>query len=147
MVCGDDGPGRRMYYRWITQVIILCIMKKSLTVKQKIRNNCLAYKEKKGYSQPLHIVPESVNKSKYQVYELDVLASLMGHEVISYLCIVKRTQIELIGVELKMKWRNKIKHLRYDIYVLLKEAVDNISVDYWQKCVIHAERFKRKIYR
>lgn len=92
----------------------------------------------------LNIVKE--HKEKYRAYELDQIAYEMGHEVVRlppYHC--QYNPIELIWAQVKgqIAFKNKTFKIK-DVRKLLHEALLNVTVDDWKKCVKHAEKLQEE---
>jgi len=90
---------------------------------------------------PTQTVPEflwSVKEKKhYQAYEFDVFASLMGHEVIwlpPYCCQVNPIKSIWFKVKGEVVEKNKTFKMK-KVYLLVNEAVSNVTIDDRKKCV------------
>lgn len=102
---------------------------------------------------PTSLLPELLSivkqhRYKYQFYELDILASLMGHEVIRlppYHC--QYNPIELIWAQVKREVADKNKTFKMNnVRDLMTEALQNVTIEDWKKCVVHAERLQEEDY-
>lgn len=107
--------------------------------------------EKKIPHNPSHTIPELlsvVNKhrEKYRRYELDDIASEMGHEVIRlppYHC--QYNPIELIWAQVKGEVATKNNTFKInDVKKLLEDAINSVTIDDWRKCVRHAENLQEE---
>ena len=81
-----------------------------------------------------------------KVYELDKIAAEMGHEVVRlppYHC--HYNPIELIWAQVKGEVADRNKTFKInDVRVLLEEALDNVTIEDWKKCVAHSERLQEE---
>jgi len=101
---------------------------------------------------PSHTVAELLSivrqhKHKYErQYELDNLALQMGHEVVRlppYHC--QYNPIEMVWAQVKGEVAQKNTTFKIiDIKKLLEDAVRNVSIDDWKRCVNHAERLQEE---
>ncbi|XP_008180356.1 uncharacterized protein LOC103308558 [Acyrthosiphon pisum] len=87
-----------------------------------------------------------MNKKKECVYELDEEAYKIGHEVVRlppYHC--QYNPIEFIWVQVKSEVATKNTTFKIaDVEKLTHEAIENVTVDNWKKCVEHAERVQKE---
>jgi len=94
---------------------------------------------------------ERVNllKPTFKRYELDEIASSMGHEVVRlppYHC--QYNPIELIWAQVKGKVAtNNSTFKMVDVERLTHEALDLVSKSDWEKCVKHAETIQDEDYQ
>ena len=109
-----------------------------------LQNKQIPHNATQTRSELLNIVKE--HKGKYKVYELDQIAGEMGHEVIRlppYHC--HYNPIELIWAQVKSEIAHKNNTFKIkDVRKLLEEALLNVSVDDWKKCVQHAEKLQEE---
>lgn len=86
------------------------------------------------------------NKKKERVYELDKEVNKAGHEVVClppYHC--QYNPIELIWEQVKNEVAYKnITFKIADVEKLTHEAIENVTLDNWKKCVQHSERIQKK---
>ncbi|KAL4126389.1 hypothetical protein QTP88_010611 [Uroleucon formosanum] len=94
---------------------------------------------------------ERVNllKPTFKKYELDEIASSMGHEVVRlppYHC--QYNPIELIWAQVKGEVaKNNSTFKMVDVERLTHEALDLVSKSDWEKCVKHAETIQDEDYQ
>ncbi|KAL4119466.1 hypothetical protein QTP88_012273 [Uroleucon formosanum] len=102
---------------------------------------------------PLETLPELRERLKllipsFKRYELDEIASSMGHEVIRlppYHC--QYNPIELIWAQVKNEVAKKNNTFKMvDVERLTNEALDSVSKSDWEKCVEHAEKIQDEDY-
>jgi len=102
---------------------------------------------------PLETLPELRERLKllipsFKRYELDEIASSMGHEVIRlppYHC--QYNPIELIWAQVKSEVAKKNNTFKMvDVERLTNEALDSVSKSDWEKCVEHAEKIQDEDY-
>lgn len=95
--------------------------------------------------------PELLNKvlpfkSREKVYELDALASQMGHTVVRlppYHC--QYNPIELVWAQVKGEVASKNNTFKIkDVERLLNEALDNVTIEDWASRVRHAEKLQNE---
>lgn len=90
-----------------------------------------------------------INKKKERVYELDEVAHKAGYEVVRlppYHC--QYNPIELIWAQVKgeVATKNKIFKIAY-IEKLTHEAIENVTVENWKKCVEMQRECKKTLKR
>lgn len=95
----------------------------------------------------LHIVKS--NKPQRKLYELDTIASSLGHNVVRlppYHC--HYNPIELIWAQMKgyVAERNNTFKIA-EVEKLTNEAIESISTSAWENCVRHAEHLQEEDYR
>lgn len=127
------------------------------TLKEKIptskwrKNEIVQWLQRKGIQHdPIVTRAELLSmpqiKLAEKIYELDVLANEMGHEVVRlppYHC--HYNPIELIWAQVKRDIASKNKTFKIaDVEQLANEALDNITVEDWANCVRHAEKLQEE---
>lgn len=79
-----------------------------------------------------------------KIYRLDQMALEHGHEVVRlppYHC--QYNPIELVWAQVKNEVATKNNTFKIaDVEKLLHEAISNVSIENWQKCVKHAEHLQ-----
>lgn len=115
---------------------------KKADIVEWLQNKKIPHNATKTRPELLSIVKE--HKEKYRAYELDQIAYEMGHEVVRlppYHC--QYNPIELIWAQVKSEIAHKNKTFKIkDVRKLLEEALLNVTVDDWKKCVKHAEELQ-----
>jgi len=88
-------------------------------------------------------------KNAPRVYELGSLANEMGHEVIRLPPYhAHYNPIELIWAKIKGEVAKQNKTFKInDVEKLVHEAIENVNVEDWRKCVRHAEALQEDHYR
>lgn len=86
------------------------------------------------------------NKKKEQIYELDEEAYKAGHEVVRlppYHC--QYNPIELVWAQIKNEVASKNHTFKIaDVEKLTHEAIQNVTIENWKRCVEHAENIQKQ---
>lgn len=121
------------------------LLEKTPNTKSK-KADILAWLEtKKIHHDPTLTVREllqevKIHKRKFERYELDNIATEMGHEVIRlppYHC--QYNPIELIWAKVKGATHNKTFKIQ-DLKKLIHDTLKQVTVEDWRNCVRHAEK-------
>lgn len=107
-------------------------------IQEWLTKNNIYYPPSAFVEELLRIVGQNKHK---KIYEIDQLANEYGHEIIRlppYHC--QYNPIELIWAQVKGEVATKNKTFKMvDVEKIMNDAIDNVTIEDWQKCVRHAE--------
>jgi transposase len=118
-------------------------------LSRKMKADVIAWLERKNiHHNPTESVSELCIVDKYKIRELDFIANEVGHDMIKlppYHC--QYNPIELIRAQIIRKVAEKNTIFKTaDVKQLLDEAIGNVTVEDWEKCVKHAEKLQETDY-
>lgn len=111
-------------------------------IQKWLTEKCIAFSHNETKVELLEKVKPFKNKEK--TYELDVIASLMGHSVVRlppYHC--QYNPIELIWAKVKRDVAENNKTFKLsDVETLVREALGRVTKEDWQSRIKHAEKLQ-----